>query len=53
MWFFLLLILPVTLYAQKDVTQFLDIPIDGYKVEMIKKLKSARKPNPLPVANSL
>lgn len=40
MWFFLLLILPVTLYAQKDVTQFLDIPIDGYKVEMIKKLKS-------------
>ena len=39
-WFFLLLILPVALYAQKDVTQFLDIPVDGYKVEMIKKLKS-------------
>lgn len=26
--------------AQKDVTQFLDIPIDGYKPEMIKKIKS-------------
>jgi hypothetical protein len=39
-WFFMLLILPVALYAQKDVTQFLDIPVDGYKAEMIKKLKS-------------
>jgi hypothetical protein len=27
-------------YAQKDVTQFLDIPVDGYKPEMIEKLKS-------------
>jgi len=36
----LLLILPITLSAQKDVTQFLDIPIDGYKAEMIEKLKS-------------
>ena len=26
--------------AQKDVTQFLDIPVDGYKPEMIKKIKS-------------
>jgi hypothetical protein len=26
-------------YAQKDITQFLGIPIDGYKPEMIKKLK--------------
>ncbi len=34
------LILPVILYGQKDVTQFLDIPIDGFKPEMIKKLKS-------------
>jgi hypothetical protein len=31
--------LSVTLYAQKDITRFLDIPIDGYKTEMIKKLK--------------
>lgn len=37
---FILLILPITLYAQKDVTQFLDIPVDGFKPEMIKKLKS-------------
>ena len=37
---FILLILPITLYAQKDVTQFLDIPVDGYKPEMIEKLKS-------------
>lgn len=28
------------LYAQVDVTKFLGIPIDGYKSEMIKKLKS-------------
>jgi hypothetical protein len=27
------------LYAQKDITQFLDIPVDGYKPEVIKKLK--------------
>ena len=37
---FILLILPLALYAQKDVTQFLDIPVDGFKPEMIKKLKS-------------
>lgn len=37
---FILLILPVGVYAQKDVTQFLDIPVDGYKPEMIEKLKS-------------
>lgn len=35
----MMLILPVTLYAQKDVTQFLGIPVDGYKPEMIRKLK--------------
>jgi hypothetical protein len=34
------LILPVVLYGQKDVTKFLDIHIDGFKPEMIKKLKS-------------
>lgn len=39
-WVFMLLILPVALYAQKDVTQFLNIPVDGYKPEMIQKLKS-------------
>lgn len=26
--------------AQKDVTQFLDLPIDGYKTDMIQKLKT-------------
>lgn len=40
LWFFMLLIFPVALFAQKDVTQFLDIPVDGYKPELIKKLKS-------------
>lgn len=40
LWYFLLLILPIISYAQKDVTQFLDIPVDGYKPEMIQKLKS-------------
>ena len=37
-WFFILLSLPITLFAQKDVTQFLGIPVDGYKADMIKKL---------------
>ena len=37
--FFMQFLLSVSLYAQKDVTQFLGIPIDGYKPEMIKKLK--------------
>ena len=36
----LLLIFSVSLYAQKDVTQFLGIPVDGSKSEMIKKLKA-------------
>lgn len=39
-WFFMLLNFPVASYAQKDITQFLDIPVDGYKPEMIQKLKS-------------
>lgn len=38
--FFLFLILPLASYSQKDVTQFLDIPVDGYKPEMLQKLKS-------------
>ena len=33
------LLLSVSVYAQKDITQFLGIPIDGYKPEMIKKLR--------------
>jgi len=37
---FISLILSGVLYAQKDVTQFLGIPIDGSKSEMIQKLKS-------------
>jgi len=37
---FILLILPVALHAQKDVTEFLGIPVDGFKPEMIQKLKS-------------
>ncbi len=37
---FMLLILSVSSYAQKDITRFLDIPVDGYKPEMIQKLKS-------------
>lgn len=32
--------LSFSLYAQKDVTQFLGIPVDGFKPEMIQKLKS-------------
>ena len=37
---FLVLLLPLTILAQKDVTQFLGIPIDGFKPEMILKLKN-------------
>lgn len=33
-------ILSVKTYAQQDVTRFLDIPVDGYKSDMIKKLKA-------------
>lgn len=40
MLFFSLLILPLTAYAQKDVTQFLGIPVDGSKSEMMQKLKA-------------
>lgn len=35
---FMMLMLSVILYAQKDVTQFLGIPVDGNKTEMIQKL---------------
>lgn len=33
-------VLATTLYAQKDVTKFLGIPVDGTKEEMIQKLKA-------------
>jgi hypothetical protein len=36
---FVFFIISVALFAQKDVTQFLGIPVDGYKAEMIEKLK--------------
>lgn len=32
--------LPIIMYAQKDVTTFLGIPVDGYKTEMRKKIIS-------------
>ena len=34
-----LLFMQLSLFAQKDVTQFMGIPVDGYKSEMIQKLK--------------
>lgn len=34
------LLLSVSVFAQEDVTKFLGIPIDGFKSEMIKKLKA-------------
>ena len=36
----LLLFVSATVYAQKEVTKFLGIPVDGYKSEMIQKLKA-------------
>lgn len=35
----MLLVFSFAVHAQKDVTKFLGIPIDGTKSEMIKKLK--------------
>ena len=35
-----LLVISVATYAQKDVTKFLGIPVDGYKTEMIQELKA-------------
>lgn len=37
---FILFIIPIALFAQNDVTQFLGIPVDGNKIELIEKLKS-------------
>lgn len=39
-WFFMSFILPVGLYAQRDVTEFLGIPVDGSKSEIVQKLKN-------------
>lgn len=36
----LILFIPLLSYAQKDVTQFFDIPIDGFKPQMVEKIKS-------------
>lgn len=36
----MLLVLSATLYAQKEVTKFLGIPVDGTKAAMIQKLKA-------------
>lgn len=36
----LLLLASATVYAQKEVTKFLGVPVDGYKSEMIQKLKT-------------
>ncbi len=35
-----LFLLSIAAWAQKDVTQFLGIPVDGSKSEMIRKLKA-------------
>lgn len=37
---FILFIIPIALFTQNDVTQFLGIPVDGNKIELIEKLKS-------------
>ena len=36
----LITLMTLTTYAQKDVTKFLGIPVDGTKAEMIQKLKA-------------
>ena len=40
MFLLLLRLVSATVYAQKEVTKFLGIPVDGYKSEMIQKLKA-------------
>lgn len=37
-WLLTLLLFPIAVFAQNDVTQFLGIPVDGNKSEMIQKL---------------
>ena len=36
----MLVVFPIAVYAQQEITQFLGIPIDGSKTEMIEKLKA-------------
>ena len=38
-FFIVLLTITISTIAQKDVSKFMGIPIDGFKPEMIKKLK--------------
>lgn len=38
--FFVGILFSLSVFAQQDVTKFLGIPIDGFKSEMIKKLKA-------------
>ena len=47
------LLLSFALYAQKDVTQFLGIPVDGFKPDMIKKLREKGYTNSLSDDNVL
>jgi hypothetical protein len=37
---FVLVSIPLSSYSQNDVTRFLDVPVDGFKNEMIQKLRS-------------
>lgn len=37
---FILLMYPLTMLAQKDITKFMGIPVDGFKKDMIQKLKA-------------
>lgn len=39
LFFIVLLATSISLFAQKDITKFMGIPIDGFKHEMIQKLK--------------
>ena len=39
MFFVLLLTVTISAFGQSDVTKFLGIPVDGFKSEMIQKLK--------------
>lgn len=39
LFIFVLLVISNSLFSQKDITKFMGIPIDGFKPEMIQKLK--------------
>ena len=38
--FILLMLVSITAFAENDVTKFLGIPVDGFKQDMIQKLKA-------------